>query len=119
MKEIKVKSKISRRTLLVAAASVALAAFPAQSQATGKLHEVAIRNFKFIPDMLEVKVGDVIRWTNEDSAPHDATALDGSWNSALLRRNQSSEVKVVQGMSPDYLCSIHPNMRASIKVVPA
>ncbi len=113
-------NKISRRTLLAAGtASVAMAAIPARSQGMGKLHEVRIRNFTFIPDMLEVRVGDTIRWTNEDSAPHDATALDRSWNSELLRRNQSSEVKVVQGMSPDYLCSIHPSMRASIKVLPA
>lgn len=120
MKDLKMHTKISRRTLLAAGtASIALAAIPARSQGVGELHEVAIRNFKFVPDMLEVRVGDTIRWTNEDRAPHDATALDKSWNSALLQRNQSSEVKVVEGMSPDYLCSIHPSMLASIKIVAA
>ncbi len=110
--------KISRRTLLVAGtATAALAAFPAQSQGMGKLHEVEIKNFKFNPDMLEVKVGDTIRWTNKDRAPHDATALDKSWNTVLLRRNESGEVKVVEGMSAEYFCSIHPNMLASIKLV--
>jgi len=114
----KISQKISRRTLLVAGtATAATAAFPAQSQSTGKLHEVEIKNFKFNPDMLEVKVGDTIRWTNKDSAPHDATALDRSWNSALLRKDESSEVEVVAGMSADYFCSIHPSMLASIKLV--
>jgi len=115
-----VNQKISRRTLLVAgSATAALAALPALSQEMGKLHEVEIRRFKFIPDMLEVRVGDTIRWTNKDAAPHDATALDKSWNSELLRRNQSSQVKVVAGMSPEYSCSIHPSMLASIKIVAA
>jgi len=113
-----VDNKISRRTLLVAGTvTAAMAALPAQSQGMGELHEVEIKNFKFSPDMLEVKVGDTIRWTNKDRAPHDATALDGSWNTILLRRDDSAEVKVVAGMSADYFCSIHPNMLASIKLV--
>jgi plastocyanin len=120
MKDVEMNGKISRRTLLAAgAASVAMAASPAGSQEMGKLHDVRIRNYTFIPDMLEVRVGDTIRWTNVDSVLHDASALDMSWNSKLLRHNESSEVKVFQGMSPDYLCSIHPGMRASIKVIPA
>ena len=110
-----------RRVLAAAAASGAMAgglgALPALAGSDGKLHEIEIRNFRFVPATLEVRPGDRIRWTNRDGAPHNATADDGSWRTPDLRRNRSAEVTASAGMSGDYYCSIHPQMRARLVVV--
>ncbi len=113
------RAKINRRKLLAAgatAAGAALSGMPLGAQ-QARLHEIEIRGFRFIPDMLEVRPGDTVRWTNLDRAPHDATALHRSWNSAILRQGDSDEIVVQAGMESDYFCSIHPNMRASLSIV--
>ena len=38
---------------------------------------VEIKDFKFSPQPVQAKVGDVVGWTNGDSAPHTATLDDG------------------------------------------
>ena len=112
------RANINRRTLLATgAAGVALAALPLKAQQGGQLHEVDIKSFKFRPAKLEVRPGDTIRWTNRDRAPHDATATDGSWRTVTLRKGDSAEVTVSAGMSTDYICSIHPYMKASLTIV--
>lgn len=116
----KTTGQTTRRGLLAgAAATGVLAALPAGAGQDGTLYEIEIRNFRFNPSRLEVKPGDRIRWTNRDGAPHDATADDRSWNTAVMRRNKSAEVTVTAGMDGGYFCSIHPQMRASLVVVSA
>lgn len=111
------RANIDRRRLLATgAAGVALAALPARAAMDGQLHEIEIRGFKFRPASLEVRPGDTIRWTNRDSAPHDATATDGSWRTVTLRKGDSAEVTVTADMSTDYICSIHPYMKASLTI---
>jgi len=109
--------KTTRRTLIAgAAASAAVAALPAAAGSDGTTYEIEIRNFAFDPAELNVKPGDRIRWTNRDRAPHDATSTARDWKTSILRTNDSEEVTVTAGMSADYFCSIHPQMRARIIV---
>ena len=109
--------KISRRSLLAtSAAGATLAALPLAAQQS-TLHKIDIKGFKFIPASLEVRPGDRIRWTNRDSAPHDATADDRGWRTEVLRRGNSGEVTVTADMDTNYFCSIHPNMRARLTIV--
>jgi len=110
-------SNMSRRTMLaVTAGGTALAALPLQAQSS-TLYEIEIKNFKYNPATLDVRPGDRIRWTNQDSAPHDAKALDGDWTTVILQRGESAELTVTAEMSADYMCSVHPSMRASLSVV--
>src|SRR5439155_19226374 len=57
------------------ASAAACATAPAGATATVN---VAIKNFKFSPQPVEAKVGDIVAWKNDDSAPHSATMDDGS-----------------------------------------
>jgi plastocyanin len=108
----------TRRSLMIgAAATGALAALPAIAAKNGTVYEIEIKNFKFNPSKLEVKPGDIIRWTNRDRAPHDATAVDNSWYTKILDKNGKGEVTVTAGMTTDYLCTVHPQMRASLVVL--
>ncbi len=113
-------ANINRRRLLATGAAgmagLALSTLPVRAGRDGQLHEVEIKGFKFRPAKLKVRPGDTIRWTNRDSAPHDATAVNGSWQTATLRKGQSAEIKVEAGMSNNYICSIHPSMKARLVI---
>ena len=107
----------TRRALLyLAAAAPAAALWPVAARAA-VTRKIEIRDFKFTPATLEVKVGDTVRWTNRDGAPHDATASDGSWKTKTLRTNRKGEITVTEGMGTDYFCSIHPQMKGSLVIL--
>ncbi len=80
----------------------------------GTVHEVMIERFEFAPETLSVAVGDRIRFTNNDVAPHTATATDESWDTGRLNRGDSAEIDIVDGMTATYFCRFHPNMKAAI-----
>ena len=80
-------------------------------------HEVRIVKFKFVPETLQVKVGDTIKFTNEDIAPHTATANDKSWNTKRLKKGKSASIEVTENFSGSYTCQFHPKMKAQIEVL--
>lgn len=112
------KATLSRRDVIVGAAALAVApksrvlASPAPT-----LHEIAIRAFKFDPPHIRVRVGDAIRWTNHDLAPHTATADEFGWDTGELLENQSGEISVIEGMEATYFCAFHPHMKGTIEIV--
>ena len=106
---------MKRRTVLTAliVAPFALVAGRAIAATT---HKVTIKGFKFKPATLEVKVGDVIEFTNDDSAPHTATAKNLSWDTGNLSRGDSANITVKAGMDTDYKCNIHPSMKGALVI---
>ena len=112
-------SKVIRREVLVGAAAFAAAlALPAKSAlaATPKRHDVRINSFEFEPQHIEVNVGDMIVWTNEDLAPHTATADEGGWDTGEIVKNDHRSVTVTEGMETSYFCAFHPHMKGTIEV---
>lgn len=78
--------------------------------------EVAIRNFVYEPASVSIRVGERVRWTNYDVAPHDAVALTGSWKTPLLKLNESAtQAYTAPGVYP-YYCTVHPAMRGTVVV---
>ena len=110
-------SKINRRDLLVGAAVLAGAPIIVVTDGPAGAavhHDVAIKSFTFEPQQLVVNIGDTIRWTNEDLAPHTATATDGSWDTGEIVRGDSRSIVVVEGMETAYFCAFHPHMKGAI-----
>lgn len=77
-------------------------------------HIVRIKSFAFVPNHIEVNVGDTIQWVNEDLAPHTATADDFEWDTGELVQNQVAEVVVTDEMQTTYFCVFHPHMKGKI-----
>lgn len=77
---------------------------------------VQIRDFTFTPGNLQVPVGATITWTNYDSAPHSATADDGTWDTGVLNEGQHASVTFNTPGDYSYYCIVHPNMKARIQV---
>jgi len=81
------------------------------------MHQVTIRKFAFEPQRIQVRAGDTIRWTNEDLAPHTATADELGWDTGEIAKGQSHEMTANKDMETTYFCVFHPHMKGSIEIV--
>lgn len=77
-------------------------------------HAVSIKGMKFTPAELTVAAGDTVTFTNEDSAPHTATALDGSFDTGRLGKGDTGQVTISAAGTFDYKCAIHTSMKGAI-----
>jgi plastocyanin len=77
---------------------------------------VTIKGFAFKPATVNVDVGDTVTWTNQDTAPHTATASNGSFDTGNLKKGASASHKFAKAGSFAYICAIHPNMKGKVVV---
>lgn len=77
---------------------------------------VEIRNFDFFPRELTIPTGAAVTWINRDDVLHDATHQAGAWGSGALKRDQIATLTFDSPGVYRYLCTIHPNMRATLTV---
>ena len=105
----------SRRDILALGAAFAgvAAANVAQAQT---VHTVTIKGFAFEPETLTISAGDQVVFTNEDSAPHTATADNGAFDTGTLSRGQSATLTFGGAGTFTYFCAIHPSMKGSLTV---
>lgn len=81
---------------------------------------VAISDFAFDPETIEVSVGDTVTWTNEDGVAHTVTA--GSSGAATdefdeaFDAGDSAEVTFDEAGTFDYFCAVHPTMTGQVVV---
>ncbi len=80
-----------------------------------------MRNYAYSPASLTVRAGDTVTWMQHDSAPHDVvtTSAPAAFRSPLLSQGQSWSYTFRQAGTYSYYCSVHPDMRAQITVLPA
>jgi plastocyanin len=106
------KTLADSRTTTVAAKAGTSTTVTAAAASTG----VTIKDFKFAPASTSVHVGDTITWTNQDVAPHTATASDGSFDTGSLSQGKSGSHTFTKAGSFPYICSIHPSMKGTVTV---
>ncbi|MBI1495428.1 plastocyanin/azurin family copper-binding protein [Halocynthiibacter styelae] len=110
--------RFSRRQVIGGAAATAAALTTTSLRSDVPIvHEVAILTFKFEPQHLRVHVGDTIRWTNHDLAPHTATADQFGWDTGEIAKDEIAEVIVTAGMETSYFCAFHPHMKGTIEIL--
>ena len=114
----------SRRALLSAVAAVGLLVSgwmsdQAQGAAAGalerKTHTVVIEGTSFQPAQLTVAAGDTVVWINKDPFPHTATST-GAFDSGAIAPEKSWKFKLVTKGDFDYVCTLHPTMKARVTV---
>ena len=89
---------------------------PETNNSASTTHIVEIKQFKFVPETITVKIGDVIIWRNLDVVPHTATAEGSRWDSGNIGNNgEWSLVTAIAGRT-DYICAYHPSMTGTIIV---
>jgi plastocyanin len=83
----------------------ACAAAPAGATATVT---VTVKDFKFSPQPVQAKVGDVVVWSNQDSAPHSATLDDGTCDTKSISAGAQAGLVFSAPGTYAYHCAIHP-----------
>jgi plastocyanin len=106
----------SARTLLPRLALLGAVAVAGAGGPAPKTHAVAIRDFRYAPPVLTVRVGDSVVWTNEDIVPHTATAEAGRLDSGSLGTKESWRYTAVKKGKYAYGCTFHPNMKGTLVV---
>jgi plastocyanin len=98
------------------AASSTSSSSPAGAPATGGT-AVTIKDFKFGPDTLQVKVGATVTFTNADGQQHTATSDDsGAFDAGAIDPAGSKDVTFDKAGTFTYHCSFHPFMHGTIEV---
>ena len=91
-------------------------AAPSSSTAGGGV-TITIKNIKFDPKTVTVKVGQKITWTNEDGIAHNVTAQDGAdFKSDNLNKGDTFEFTPDAAGTIKYVCTIHPGQDGEIEV---
>jgi amicyanin len=75
---------------------------------------VTIKDFKFSPATLNVKVGTTVTFVQEDSVPHNVTG--GILQSPTLTTGQTYTATFTKAGTYPYICSIHPFMHGTVVV---
>ena len=81
--------------------------------------EVEIEDFAYRPDPVTIEEGGKVIWKNRDSAPHTATAADGSFDTGTIGEDKLKSETFKQAGTYEYVCSIHPQMHGTVEVVAA
>lgn len=77
-----------------------------------------MQNVAFEPGTVHAKVGQTIRFKNQDNPPHNVTYVSGPkfTSSGTINPGQSFSLKLTQAGTIHYYCTIHPFMKAEIVV---
>jgi plastocyanin len=106
----RVKKTLGILLLVLFIATVTSASVSAQ-----KTVDVSIKDNAFNPSTVQISKGDTVRWTDMDSADH--TVKGSTFNSDLIHKGKSYEFKFNTAGTFNYVCSIHPSMKGTVKVV--
>jgi plastocyanin len=73
----------------------------------------------FSPASVSIATGDTVTWTNNGQAPHSATADDGSFDTGVFNSGQSRSHTFSRAGTFSYFCTVHANMRGTVRVLAA
>jgi plastocyanin len=77
---------------------------------------VQIGNFTFKAQVLTVKPGTTVTWTNGDDIPHTVTSSTGVFKSKVLDTGDRFSFTFARPGQFGYFCSLHPHMTGTIVV---
>ncbi|HET9344715.1 MAG TPA: plastocyanin/azurin family copper-binding protein [Candidatus Limnocylindrales bacterium] len=78
---------------------------------------VTMEGMAFLPGDLTISTGDSVTWTNKDTVLHDAVDNGGTWETPKLNPNESASITFDKAGTYPYRCSLHGNMRATVRVL--
>jgi plastocyanin len=82
-----------------------------------KTNEIVIKDFHFDPQVLTVRSGEKITWTNRDDEPHTVVSVEKQFKkSSPLDTDQEFTITAGAPGTYTYYCSVHPKMTGTIVV---
>src|SRR4051794_10314315 len=84
---------------------------------SGDTVTIDMKNIKFAPQDATVKVGQTVKWINQDTVDHDVQAKSGAgFKSGLFGNGKSFEWKADKAGTVNYVCTVHPGMVGTLNV---
>ncbi len=90
---------------------------PAPSGNAARSEKVEIVEFTYDPDPVTIEAGGKVTWINRDTAPHTATADDGSFDTGTIENGKLKSESFKQPGTYAYFCEIHPTMKGTVEVL--
>jgi plastocyanin len=85
--------------------------------ASGGTVTIEMKNIQFAPKDVTVKVGQTVKWVNQDAVDHDVKANSGAtFKSDLFGKGGTFEWKADKAGTVDYVCTVHPGMTGKLTV---
>jgi plastocyanin len=111
-------SSSSTSSAPAATSSSTSAAASSSGGGSGGTVDVTMKNLAFHPAAIHAKVGQTVKWTNDDTPAHNVTYVSGPkfTSSGTLNTGGTFSLKLTQAGAIHYFCSIHPFMKAIIEV---
>ena len=81
-----------------------------------KRTEVSIKDRKYSPAKVNIKIGETVLWTNHDHMDHTVDAKDGSFSSGTIKSGKTYEFTFKKAGEYPYECTLHPRMKGSVVV---
>jgi plastocyanin len=83
--------------------------------------DVEVKLFQFRPGALEVTLGSVVTWVNQDDVRHTVTAgtpkaPGGAFDAALAGKATTATIRFAEPGVYPYFCSRHQAMRGEVRV---
>ncbi len=78
--------------------------------------QVKIDNFSFIPQVLTIKAGTNVTWTNKDDVPHTVVSTTKKFASRVLDTDERFSFTFKEAGIYEYYCSVHPHMTGKVIV---
>jgi plastocyanin len=79
--------------------------------------DIKMQNIQFDPKSVTVKVGQKVKWVNDDSVDHNVTSQSGaSFKSSNFGNGGSFTFTPEKAGTIKYVCTIHPGMTATLTV---
>ena len=80
-------------------------------------YDIRIQSYKFYPEILRIKAGDTITWTNADIVPHTITSdSNKEIDSKEFNKDETFSHKFDQKGAYSYHCKLHSRMQGTIIV---
>lgn len=96
--------------------SSAPASAPSEA-AGGSVVDVQMKNTAFKPAQVKAKVGQTVKWTNDDAFAHNVKADAGeTFKSQNFTQGGTYSYKLDKAGTISYECTIHPGMKGTITV---
>jgi len=80
------------------------------------VRKIAIKNLKYDPAKVTVKVGQTVLWTNNDDHDHTVVAKNEAFDSKNLSSGDTFKHTFTKAGKYEYFCRYHPRMKGLITV---
>ena len=89
---------------------------PQKTNATILLDSTNLGDKSYQPNPIELPVLGSVSWTNDDRISHSVTAIEGEFDSGIMRPDEIFEYTFDKVGGFDYYCMLHPSMTGRVVV---